>query len=118
MQKQDIKRRNFEHNRDRILIEPNQDLSINGQPCWDLLINNHFTLMRIHLMKFLQNAGKIIIRIRAQKRLTKIKAFLDKFKIRKRSDWDKFDETLLIRDFIKNDDDVKTTKFTFDVEAV
>ena len=59
---------------------------ITNQPKWDSFENNHFAMRRRLVDIFLRNSNKLISRMRASKRLQKIKTWIDSQEIKTRED--------------------------------
>lgn len=56
---------------DRVVVDT--DISLIDQPKWDAFENNHFAMRRRLVQIFLKVSNKLITRMRAGKRLQKIK---------------------------------------------
>ena len=61
-----------ENNNDKVVVPTNVDIT--ERPKWDVYENNHFAMRKRLVSIFLKVANKLIIRMRAGKRLMKIKA--------------------------------------------
>ena len=57
-----------------------------ARPKWDAFENNHFAMRRRLVSIFLRSANKIISRLRAGRRLTKIRNWIESNGIRTRED--------------------------------
>ena len=84
MRKKDLSRYKTVVNNDKVVIPVKNDLK--SQPKWDVYKNNHFTMKKRLCIILLKAATKVIIRIRAGKRLKLIKKRLLEEKIFSRED--------------------------------
>jgi hypothetical protein len=71
MRVKDLNRFKTEINSDKVVIPIKNDIQL--KPKWDVYKNNHFTMKKRLCTILLKTATKIIIRIRAAKRLKAIK---------------------------------------------
>lgn len=71
MREQDCSRFQTEINRDKVVVPI--EVNITSQPKWDVYENNHFAMRKRLVGIFLKVTNKMIIRMRAGKRLKKIK---------------------------------------------
>jgi hypothetical protein len=71
MRERDISRFAPAINHDRVVADTNIDLK--DKPKWDAFDNNHFSMRKRLVEIFLKASNKLITRMRAGKRLTKIK---------------------------------------------
>jgi hypothetical protein len=71
MRDQDRLRFATEVNRDKVVVPT--DIDIVAKPSWNVYENNHFAMRRRLVNIFLKVTNKLITRIRAGKRLVKIK---------------------------------------------
>jgi hypothetical protein len=60
-----------------VVVDTTAKVDITNQPKWDSFENNHFAMRRRLVDIFLRNCNKLISRMRAAKRLAKIKAWMD-----------------------------------------
>ena len=66
------------------------DVDLKDKPKWDAFENNHFAMRRRLVHLFLKAANKQITRMRAEKRLAKIRVKLREAGVRNREDAKKF----------------------------
>lgn len=71
MRQKDITRSHPAIDEDRVVVDTNIDLV--EKPKWDTFENNHFAMRRRLVHIFLKVSNKLITRMRAGKRLAKIK---------------------------------------------
>ena len=71
MRTKDVHRFTTEINTDKVVVPT--DVDISAQPKWDVFENNHFAMRKRLVDIFLKVANKQIIRMRAGKRLAKLK---------------------------------------------
>lgn len=71
MRQGDVGRFQTEINSDKVVVPT--DVEITAQPKWDVFENNHFAMRKRLVDIFLKVANKQIIRMRAGKRLAKIR---------------------------------------------
>jgi hypothetical protein len=69
---------------DRVAVDTNIELK--DKPKWDAFENNHFAMRRRLVNIFLKNSNKLITRMRAEKRLVKIRVKLREAGVRNRED--------------------------------
>ena len=74
MRDQDCHRFETEINRDKVIVPVEVNLCL--EPKWDVYENNHFAMRKRLVDIFLKNANKVMVRIRAGKRLRQLKAKL------------------------------------------
>lgn len=84
MRNEDCHRFATEINRDKVVVPV--DLKIESHPKWDVFENNHFAMRKRLVSIFLKVANKLITRLRAGKRLKKIKHRLQDEKVYSRDD--------------------------------
>jgi len=84
MRERDIKRYQPTLDEDRVVVDTNIDLT--DKPKWDAFENNHFAMRRRLVFIFLKNSNKLITRMRAEKRLVKIRRKLQEEGVRSRED--------------------------------
>jgi hypothetical protein len=70
--------------KDKVVVDTNLDLV--DKPKWDAFENNHFAMRRRLVTIFLKVTNKLIIRMRAGKRLKKIKGRLTDEGVKSRDD--------------------------------
>lgn len=74
-------------NADKVVVPTN--IKLVEQPQWDMFKNNHFAMRKRLVSIFLKVANKLIIRMRAGKRLTKIKRRIIEMGVHNREDMKK-----------------------------
>lgn len=74
---------------DRVVVDTNAQNDIVARPKWDSFENNHFAMRKRLIAIFLKVANLFISRLRAGKRLTKIKAWIANNGIKNRLDMQK-----------------------------
>lgn len=74
MREKDITRYQPVLDDDRVAVDTSIDLL--AKPKWDAFENNHFAMRRRLVYIFLKNSNKLITRMRAEKRLVKIRVKL------------------------------------------
>ena len=84
MRDQDIHRFATEVNSDKVVVPT--DISLKEKPKWNVFENNHFAMRKRLVGIFLKVANKLITRIRAGKRLVKIKHRIEQEKVFNRED--------------------------------
>ncbi len=120
MREKDIHRFNPAIDEDRVVADTN--LSLSEKPKWDAFENNHFAMRRRLVALFLKASNKLITRMRAEKRLQKIRGKLREANVRTREDTKKFvaldwkqAENIRMTDN-ENEDNIKNIKFTFNFD--
>jgi len=71
---------------DKVVVDINAQRDIVARPKWDAFENNHFAMRRRLVAIFLKVANLFISRLRAGKRLTKIKSWIASNGIKNRFD--------------------------------
>ena len=71
---------------DKVVVDINAQRDIQARPKWDAFENNHFAMRRRLVAIFLKVANLYISRLRAGKRLTKIKTWIQNNGIKNRLD--------------------------------
>lgn len=71
---------------DKVVVDINAQRDILSRPKWDAFENNHFAMRRRLVAIFLKVANLFISRLRAGKRLTKIKTWIANNGIKNRLD--------------------------------
>jgi hypothetical protein len=84
MRDKDIHRFSTETDQDKVVVDTSIDLR--EKPKWDAFENNHFAMRRRLVNLFLKAANKLITRMRAEKRLVKIRVKLREAGVRNRED--------------------------------
>ena len=84
MRDRDINRYTPAIDEDRVVADT--DLELTDKPKWDAFENNHFAMRRRLVGIFLKASNKLITRMRAGKRLTKIKEKLKSEGVKSRED--------------------------------
>ena len=77
MRQEDCARFMIEADRDKVMVDPKVGSQILSKPRWDAFTNNHFSMRRRLVSIFLRVANKLIIRLRAGKRLTMIREWIE-----------------------------------------
>lgn len=96
------------------------DLELTEKPKWDAFENNHFALRRRLVSVFLKAANKLITRMRAGKRLERIKMRLKGENVKTRDDarrmvaedW-KTAQNIRLSESSEHEDDIMNIKFRF-----
>lgn len=86
MRERDAHRFVTEVDSDKVVVDINAQKDIVARPKWDAFENNHFAMRRRLVAIFLKVANLFISRLRAGKRLTKIKAWIQSNGIKNRLD--------------------------------
>ena len=86
MRRQDCTRYSTELDRDKVVVDTTAASEIVAKPKWDVFENNHFAMRRRLVNIFLRVANKIMSRLRAGRRLTKLRSWIDNNGIRTRED--------------------------------
>ena len=73
-------------NEDKVVVPIAASKEIAARPKWDAFQNNHFAMRRRLVDIFLRVANKLICRLRAGKRLTKLKNFIVGNNIKNKAD--------------------------------
>jgi hypothetical protein len=71
---------------DMVVVDTTAYRDIANKPKWDQFENNHFAMRRRLVGIFLRVSNKLISRLRAGKRLTKIKNWIEEHEIKSRED--------------------------------
>lgn len=71
---------------DKVVVDINAGTEILSRPKWDAFENNHFAMRRRLVKIFLKVANLVISRLRAGRRLTKIKNWISSNNIKNRFD--------------------------------
>jgi hypothetical protein len=71
---------------DKVVVDVTAASDIKSAPKWDKFENNHFAMRRRLVSIFLRVANTVITRIRASKRLEKIRIFVESNEIRSRQE--------------------------------
>mgnify|MGYP006975828099 CR=1 FL=1 len=86
MRSEDCHRFVTEVDRDKVVVDTTASTEIVAKPKWDAFENNHFAMRRRLVSIFLRVGNKIMARLRAGRRLAKIKAWIESNEIRSRED--------------------------------
>ena len=86
MRQQDVTRFVTEVDRDKVVVDTTAASEIVAKPKWDVFENNHFAMRRRLVNIFLRAANKVMSRLRAGRRLTKLRTWIDSQGIRSRED--------------------------------
>ena len=62
---------------DKVVVDTTALADLEAKPKWDAFENNHFAMRRRLVSIFLRNANKLICRLRAGKRLDKIREWIN-----------------------------------------
>lgn len=106
-------------NEDKVVVPITASQDIAARPKWDAFQNNHFAMRRRLVDIFLRVANKLITRLRAGKRLEKLKHFIIGNEIRTREDMVlKVQEDWKIAQNARqtgdeSENDIRNVKFTF-----
>lgn len=117
MRERDIHRYTPAIDEERVVVDT--DLELTGKPKWDAFENNHFAMRRRLVDIFLKVSNKLITRLRAGKRLAKIKNKLKDENVKTREDakrmvqkdWKEAQNVRLTED--ENEDNIDNVKFKF-----
>ena len=107
------------NNEDKVVVPITAAKEITARPKWDSFQNNHFAMRRRLVNIFLRVANKLICRLRAGKRLTKIKHWIAGNAIRSRAEMrEKVAEDWKIAQNSRQtggdaEDDIQNVKFKF-----
>ena len=71
---------------DKVVVDTNAGSEIVEKPKWDAFENNHFAMRRRLVNIFLRVANKVMCRLRAGRRLTKIRAWIEENAVRSREE--------------------------------
>lgn len=80
----DVGRYSSVFDEDKVVVDTS--LQLKEQPKWDAFENNHFAMRRRLVTLFLKAANKLITRMRAEKRLVKIRTKLREAGVKNRED--------------------------------
>ena len=86
MRRNDCTRFTTETDSDMVVVDTTAYRDILNKPKWDQFENNHFAMRRRLVGIFLRVSNKLISRLRAEKRLTKIKNWIESHEIKSRED--------------------------------
>ena len=86
MRANDCHRFATETDSDMVVVDTTAKNDIVNKPKWDQFENNHFAMRRRLVGIFLRVSNKVISRLRAGKRLRKIKAWIEDHEIKSRED--------------------------------
>lgn len=117
MRDKDINRHTPSIDEDRVVADT--DLDLTEKPKWDSFENNHFAMRRRLVNIFLKISNKLITRMRAGKRLTKIKERLRNENVKTKADvikmvqndWKSAQNIRLTDD--ETEDNIANVKFKF-----
>lgn len=84
MRERDVMRFQPVIDEDRVVVDT--DLALSEKPKWDAFENNHFAMRRRLVNMFLKASNKLITRMRAEKRLVKIRVKLREAGVKNRED--------------------------------
>jgi hypothetical protein len=86
MREQDCTRFGTELDSDKVLVDTSAITDIVTKPKWDAFENNHFAMRRRLVGIFLRVSNKLISRLRAGRRLKKLRTWIENNNIRSRED--------------------------------
>ena len=86
MRQKDIIRYETEVDRDKVVVDTTVGTDIIAKPKWDSFENNHFAMRRRLVAIFLRVANQLICRIRAGKRVSKIRNWIAMNNIKTKQD--------------------------------
>ena len=86
MRHADCNRFTTEVDSDRVVVDTTAAQEIEAKPKWDAFENNHFAMRRRLVSIFLRVSNKLISRLRAGKRLAKLRTWIESNNIRSRED--------------------------------
>ena len=86
MREQDCTRFATEIDRDKVVVDTSAVTDIVAKPKWDAFENNHFAMRRRLVNIFLRVSNKLICRLRAGRRLKKLRSWIESNNIRTRED--------------------------------
>ena len=86
MRRQDCTRYTTQLDRDMVVVDTSAAYEIAAKPKWDVFENNHFAMRRRLVNIFLRVANKVMCRLRAGRRLNKLKGWIEMSGIRTRED--------------------------------
>ncbi len=86
MRNQDCTRFTTSLDRDKVVVDTNAASTIIEKPKWDAFENNHFAMRRRLVNIFLRVANKVMCRLRAGRRLTKLRAWIETNNVRSREE--------------------------------
>ncbi len=86
MRDQDQNRFSMAIDSDKVVVDVNAHVDIISKPKWDAFENNHFAMRRRLVYIFLKVANLFIVRLRAGKRLSKLKQWISSNNIKTRAD--------------------------------
>ena len=120
MRNQDCTRFTTSLDRDKVVVDTNAASTIIEKPKWDAFENNHFAMRRRLVNIFLRVANKVMCRLRAGRRLTKLRAWIETNNVRSREemrskvaeDFKTAQNTRLVDDG-ESQNDIANVKFTF-----
>jgi len=120
MRSQDVTRFATQYDSDKVLVNTTVAKEIAAKPKWDVFENNHFAMRRRLVNIFLRVANKVMIRLRAGRRLTKIRNWIESNRIRNREDMKlkvaadfKLAQNTRIVDDSESQNDIANVKFSF-----
>ena len=86
MRAADCSRYMTELDRDKVVVDSTALQALEAKPKWDAFENNHFAMRRRLVSIFLRASNKVMCRLRAGRRLQKIRAWIEDNGIRSRED--------------------------------
>ena len=86
MRREDCTRFVTEVDRDKVVVDTTAQTEIVAKPKWDAFENNHFAMRRRLVSIFLRVGNKIMARLRAGRRLAKLKTWIENNGNRSRED--------------------------------
>jgi len=123
MREQDCTRYSTELDRDMVVVDTSAATEIVAKPKWDVFENNHFAMRRRLVNIFLRVANKVMCRLRAGRRLTKLRSWIEASGIRSREDMRtkvaedfKMAQNTRLVDDGSSQNDIANVKFTFNFD--
>lgn len=123
MRSQDCSRFQTEVDRDKVVVKTSVQGELAARPKWDAFENNHFAMRRRLVSIFLRNANKLICRLRAGRRLAKLRSWIDSNGIRTREDMRtkvaedfKNSQNTRLVDDSESQNDIRNVKFEFNFQ--
>ena len=120
MREKDCARFSTEFDADKVVVDTSAITDIVSKPKWDAFENNHFAMRRRLVAIFLRVSNKLISRLRAGRRLKKIRRWIDNNGIKSREDMKikvaadfKLAQNTRFIDDTESQNDIANVKFSF-----
>ena len=120
MRTEDCTRFNAEFDRDKVVVDTTAHKEIVARPKWDAFENNPFAMRRRLVNIFLRAANKVMSRLRAGRRLTKLRNWIESNNIKSREDMRekvaedfKISQNTRLVDDLESQNDITNVKFEF-----